>query len=400
MVASLVRVFGSEHIELAEDVVQESLLRALRIWPFRGIPAEPEAWLMRVARNRALDLLRRDQAFREREAAIAAARSLGVDDEPGRPPDELTDDQLRLMFTCCHPSLAATARVALTLKTVCGFGLSEIARAFLVAEDAIAQRLVRARRDIRDRGIPLGLGGAEDVAARLPSVLEAVYLLFNEGYAAHEGDALLRRDLIEEALRLGALLLREESTRLPEVHALMALMLFQASRSAARVDPAGEILLLEEQDRRSWDRRMIGRAFHELELAMRGDELTRFHLEAGIASCHALPRTWQDTDWRRVLDYYDLLLEIRPDPVVALNRAVALALAEGLERGLEALDGLAREPILRSYYLLPAARAELLRRAGRFAAAAAAFRQALALRASEPERRLLERRLADCERDR
>ncbi len=397
MVATLTRIFGPAHLDLAEDVVQEALVKALRQWPFHGVPDHPAAWLVQVAKNRALDALRRDAALREKEAELRRWAEQTPANDAVADVDEIRDDQLRLMFMCCHEALPREARIALTLKTLGGFGVAEIARAFLVAEPAVAQRLVRAKRKIQEDKIPFTVpSGAADLPRRLDSVLEVLYLMFNEGYSAHQGENLVRRELVQEAMRLTGLLLEQAATRCPRVHALFALMLFQAARVPARVDEAGDLLLLADQDRSLWDRAMIQRGFAHLRQGGRGDELTEYHLQAGIASCHAMAESWQTTDWRQILSYYDMLLAISPSPVVCLNRAVAVAEVDGPLAGLDALGAIQNHPQLQSYYLLPATRGEFHRQAGDCRAAAACFRQALSLACSEPERRFLQAKLRSC----
>ena len=399
LVATLARIFGPDNIELAEDVTQEALLAALERWPYHGVPDDPYAWLARVAKNFALDRLRRDASLRSKEHVVRAwvEESLAASAGPTTRADDeaISDDQLALIFACCHPALAPDARVALTLKTVCGFSVTEIARAFLGEESAIAQRLVRAKNKLRDERVPLEIPAAGELAGRLGSVLEVIYLVFNEGFCAHRGAELVRRDLVIEALRLAAGLLREPATATPTAHALFALMAFQAARCDARTDHDGSILLLADQDRSRWDRGLIARGFEHLRLAARGDELTPLHLEAGIASCHAAAARWADTDWTQILSLYDLLVARTASPVVALNRAIALSLVEGAGEGLRALDEIPRAS-LDGYYLLPAARGELLQRLGRSREAALELERALQLPCSEPERRLIAAKLADC----
>lgn len=395
MVATLTRIFGPARLELAEDVVQEALLKALRVWPFQGVPENPTAWLIQVAKNRALDHLRRDASLREKETELRrwaeqAPQAAEADDEP------FADDQLRLMFKCCQEALPRESRVALTLKTLGGFGVAEIARAFLTAETTIAQRLVRAKHKLREDNLPLRLPRPEELPRRLDSVLEVLYLLFNEGYAAHQGENLLRQELVHEGLRLTGLLLRQPASALPRVHALYALMLFQAARLPARVDRDGNLLLLADQDRTLWDRAMIQRGFHHLRLAGGGDEVTEYHVQAGIASCHALAPNWDATDWSQILLYYDLLRALNPSPVVLLNRAVAVAQVHGAEEALREVDKVERHPQLDSYYLLPATRGELLRRLGDLPRAAECFQRAVELAGSEPERRFLLEKCRAC----
>ncbi len=394
MVAALTASFGPTHLDLAEEVVQEALLQALRRWAFHGVPEKPGAWLYRVARNLALDRLRRDATWREKAPAVLASLATETAPEEVALPGEITDDQLRLIFLACHPAIPRDGRVALTLKTVAGFSVREIARAFLTREATVAQRLVRAQRLIRERGLPFEMPPPGELGTRLEAALEVLYLLFNEGYGAHGGDELVRSELCAEALRLASELARLPATDRPEVHALLALMLFQASRLPARVNRAGNLVRLAEQDRALWDRELLRRAFAHFARAAAGDRLTGYHLQAAIAAQHAAAARAEDTDWAAILDLYDQLLALNPSPVVALNRAVALAEVEGPRAGLAALEEVADHPSLAGYYLLPATRADLLARLGEAKAAAESYRQALACPCSEPERRFLLRRLA------
>lgn len=381
MVAGLTRIFGPAHLDLAEDVVQEALLQALRTWPFRGVPDNPAGWLVQVAKNRALDALRRNASLAGKEEAIrtwAAAR---------HQEETQMDDQLRLIFICCQSAVPAEARVALTLKTVGGFGVPEIARAFLAKEATVAQRLVRAKHRLRQARPPFEVPPPRELPAALDSVLEVLYAMFNEGYSTHRGEELVRRDVCHEAIRLARLVTRHPALDTPKAHALAALLHLQGARLAARVDSEGNLLLLSEQDRSTWDRGMIAAGFHHLDRSARGDELSVYHLEAGIAAGHI----GEETDWREILRLYDLLLELKPSPVVALNRAVALAMVEGPEAGLAALA-----PIrLDDYYLLPATEGELQARAGHPHRAAEAFYRALEMTCPDPVRRRLNERLRE-----
>ena len=395
MVAALTRSFGPAHLDLAEEVVQEALIQALKRWPFHGVPDNPGGWLYRVARNQALDRLRRDATFHGKEAEIRATLDAESKPEEAHLEGELTDDQLRLIFLCCHPELPRDARVALSLKTVCAFSVPEIARAFLAHKGTIAQRLVRAQRRIREQRIPFEVPSPGELPSRLDAVLELLYLMFNEGYGAHDGDALVRGDLASEALRLTGHLARLPATDRPTVHALASLLHFQASRLPARVDGDGNPVLLQEQDRALWDRSLIARAFAHLERAAAGDELSEYHVQAAIAAQHAAASSVDETDWQVILGLYDQLLVLNPSPIVALNRAVALARTRGPEAGLAALAEIKDDPAVESYYLLPATRGELLAQAGRRDAAADGYRQALACPCSEPERRFLLAKLAD-----
>lgn len=400
MVSTLTRILGPSNLDLAEDVVQEALLKALRQWPFSGIPDNPSAWLVQVAKNQALDVLRRGSSFRDKEPAIEKwFQQFQSEDERSGPAfeDELADDQLRMMFACCHPSILPEGRLALTLKTVGGFGVSEIARAFLSEKGTVAQRIVRAKRKLREEDVPFGIPGPAEIPERLDSVLKVLYLMFNEGYSAHQGENLIRYDLVGEAMRLCSLVASRPATKLPKVRALLALMLLQAARLPGRVDPSdGSLLLLPDQDRARWDRALIDRGLYELSHAADGSELTEYHLQAGIAACHAVAPTYESTEWPKILSLYDSLLELAPSPVVALNRAVAVSMIHGPEAGLDALSGLERDPFLGRYYLFSATRAELYLQKGDLERAETSFRQALELPSTGPEQRFLERRLASC----
>lgn len=399
MVSLLTRVFGPEHLDLAEDVVQEALLQALRSWPFRGVPDNPSAWLFQVARNRAVDVVRRGGFLAGKEEEVRAwveARTPAV----GPPSEEeVVDDQLRMIFICCQTAVPREARVALTLKTVGGFGVPEIARAFLAKEATIAQRLVRAKRKIQEAKPPFAVPPPAELPSALDSVLEALYLMFNEGYSTHQGEELVRRDVCLEAIRLARLVADHPRLDRPKAHALASLLLFQGARLAARIDTAGNPLLLAEQDRGLWDREMIFEGMRHLDRSARGDEMTDYHLEAGIAACHATAPTWDETDWPQILDLYDELLARKPSPVVALNRAVAVAELEGPEAGLDALDAVRHHPALAAYYPLPAVEAELAERAGDLPRAAASYRRGLELPCPEPVRRRMQEKLRQIEGD-
>ncbi len=399
VVATLTRAFGPRHLDLVEDVVQETLIKALRQWPHHGVPDRPDAWLFQVARNQALDLLRRERALRDKRESIArelAQRSYSGDVSEEALASTLEDDQLRMMFTCCHPALSREAQVALTLKTLGGFGVPEIARAFLARESTIAQRLVRAKRTLRDRAVAFGVPDPANLSARLDAVLEVLYLLFNEGYSASLGEDLVRADLCAEAIRLALIVVHHPTGDVPRAHALLALMLLQAARLPARTDPAGDLLTLEEQDRTRWDRAMIAAGLEELARSAAGDEMTPYHIQAAIAACHALAPAYEATDWGRILAQYDELLAMLPaSPVVLLNRAVALAMVRGPRAGLHALAELGAQPGMRAYHLLHATSAELWSRLGNHEAARAEYERALALAPTEPERRFLRRKLGE-----
>jgi len=407
MVAHLTRLLGPEHLDLAEEVVQEALLKALQNWPYSGVPENPAGWLFQVARNAALDAVRHRTLVSKKTAELAAlgemeahsvfacSRGLGV---PGDADfeEQLRDDELRMVLMCCHPALSRDARVALSLKTVGGFSAREIARAFLCEEAAIAQRVVRAKRQMREDGIGLELPHGKELAQRLDSALEAIYLMFNEGYAAQSGPELFRKDLCDEALRL-AKLLADSSVSTPQTHALVALLAFQAARLPARVDSRGEMILLEDQDRSLWDMKLLALGFQHFGCCAEGPEISPYHLQAAIAAVHAGAATEADTDWEKMLELYDQLMEVGPSPVVALNRAVVVAKVNGTAQGLGELHSLAEEKSLRNYYLLPAAQASLLLEMGNREEAARFFREALKRPCSEPEKRLLVRRWSECE---
>lgn len=393
MVAILTRIFGVENLQLAEDVVQDTLLQALQQWSYRGVPENPGGWLMQVAKNRALDILRRQTNYRhkletmaDRERAVEIAFAL--EDVGG-------DDQLTMMFIGCHPALPAEAQIALLLKTVGGFGVSEIARAFVIPEATIAQRIVRAKRKIREQGLTFELPPREQLSARLDAVMMVLYLIFNEGYNTSQGDTLIRQDLCTEAVRLCSILAEHPLGQTPKVHALMALMLLQASRLPARVDETGDLLLLPEQDRSLWDKRAIAHGITHLGEAASGDELSEYHLQASIAACHAVAASYETTDWQSILSDYNQLVRINPSPVFALNRAVALAMVQGWQTGINALKAIQN---LDHYYLLPATFGALYARAGQPDVAAEHYRSALSLTTSPVEQRFLTRQITRLQR--
>lgn len=393
MVSTLTRVFGPEHLSLAEEVVQEALIAALQQWGMHGVPENPRGWLFRVARNRALDQLRRDAKKVELLESALEARTT-----PALFAHELRDDQLRMMLMCCHPAIPRESRVALTLKTVGGFSVDEIARAFLTKKEAIAQRIVRAKRLIRDERIPIEMPSRLELPERLDSLLEVIYLLFNEGYSAHTGDDLVRSDLCAEAIRLEREIAAHPATDVPEAHALLALMLLQAARLPARIDAAGELSTLAEQDRALWNHAMIADGMRELGQSAEGERLTAYHIEAAIASCHAVAESFDDTDWDAIVAHYDLLLELKPTPVVALNRAVAAAMADGPAAAISAVEEIASHASLQNYLPLPATLGELCLRLGDRRRAAEYFTRALELPSTMPEKKFLLRKLEACGR--
>jgi RNA polymerase sigma-70 factor (ECF subfamily) len=391
VLATLIRLLGD--FDLAEEAVQDAFVAALEQWPAEGIPAHPRAWLVSTARHKAVDRLRRRLRFQEKQKDLERLVALEEQLRGPEPPEStVADDRLRLLFTCCHPALAIEAQIALTLRTLCGLSTEEIARAFLLPVPTMAQRLVRAKQKIRAAGIPYQIPPDDLLPERLEGVLRTVYLVFNEGYAATSGDTLMRRELCAEAIRLGRVLCELLATSSP-ARALLALMLLHDSRRDARLSAAGEIVLLEDQDRSRWDHTQIHEGLILLQEALQTGDLSEYALQAAIAGLHARAARAADTDWRQIAQFYGLLLSLHPSPVVELNRAVAVAMAEGPEHGLRLIDELEARGELSHYHLLPAARADLLRRLGRWTEAARAYRHALALVTNGAERRFLEQRL-------
>lgn len=389
---TLIRLLGD--FALAEDALQEAFQAAVEQWPREGTPPVPRAWIIQTAKYRAIDRIRRGQRFQQKVALLEQALE-GLSASLESPP-VIADDQLRLLYTCCHPALASDAQVALTLRTLCGLTTEEIARAFFVPTPTMAQRIVRAQRKIRDAGIPYEVPEISQLPERTRTVLASIYLMFNEGYSATGGDTLLRVDLCQEAIRLGRIVVALLSAALrAEAIAMLSLMVTHHARRFARVAPDGSMVLLDQQDRSLWrrDEAEEGAALlHQaLSLGARGP----YAIQAAIAALHIQAPTPSETDWAQIVGLYDRLLAIDPSPIVALNRAAAVAMAEGAERGLAQIDDLAARGVLRGYHLLPASQADLLRRLGRFEEAACAYREALSLTRNEAERRFLEARLLE-----
>ncbi|MGI8908492.1 MAG: RNA polymerase sigma factor [Candidatus Sumerlaeaceae bacterium] len=399
MVSALTRIFGFENLSLAEDVVQEALLRALKTWPFYGVPQNPAAWIMQVSKNLAMDVVRREKTFRDKEADIGALKVSA--DSAGETEvhlaREFTDDRLRMMFVCCHPVVPSEAQIALALKTLCGFSVGEIARAFLTNEAAVAKRLTRAKQKIREARIPFEIPGAAELEDRLDTVLQTLYLLFNEGYKASIGDTLVREELCKEAIRMVSLLVEHPSGNQPRTHALLALMLFGTARLPSRTDADGNLLRLKEQDRTLWDASVIARGMYHLAMSASGNDLSVYHLEAAIAAAHCSALTYESTDWNHIVALYDMLTHLDDSVIVALNRAIAVAQMQGARSGLDALASIGNQEKLNAYYLYHAAKAEFEMQLQQTDSAAKHLRKALELTQIHSEQIFLRSRLRLCE---
>jgi RNA polymerase sigma-70 factor (ECF subfamily) len=393
IVATLIGLIGD--FDVAEESAQEAFAAAVDQWPVSGVPEFPRAWIIQTARHKAIDRIRRNARFEEKVEAYANSGLLRTIETPEYDSNEIPDDRLRLIFTCCHPALALEAQVALTLRTLCGLETDEIARSFLVPSATMAQRLVRAKRKIRDAGIPYSVPETTEMSARIEAVLTVIYLVFNEGYAATRVGPLVRTDLCAEAIRLGRLVRLLMMPQPPaEVTGLIALMLLHDARRDARVDEAGDIIVLGEQNRSLWDHGQIAEALPLVSDALRGGP-GPFALQAAIAAVHCQAARAEETDWPQIVRLYDLLERVQPSPIVSLNRAVAVAMAEGAQSGLDLIDQLAASEDLSNYHLLHAAHADLLRRLGSTVESAKSYQRALALVTNDAERRFLERRLAE-----
>jgi RNA polymerase sigma-70 factor (ECF subfamily) len=392
--ATLVRLLGD--FDLAEEALHDAFASAVEQWPKQGVPANPRAWLVSAGRFKAIDAMRRTARFDASLGALAQRLGTEAPDEVANLDDEaIEDDRLRLIFTCCHPALPAEARVALTLREVCGLTTEEIARAFLATPPTIAQRIVRAKAKIKSAGIPYQVPSRADLPERLETVLQIIYLVFNEGYSASSGSAVTRGDLSEEAIRLGKLVFQLLPEPEAEVMGLVALMLLQESRRAARTSPSGELILLEKQDRSLWNRDHIAEGIQLVQQALATNRFGSYTLQAAIAAVHAEAATAAQTDWAQIASLYGVLTRIQPSPIVELNRAVAVAMSEGPQAGLSLIDEILERGELTDYHLAHSARADLCRRLGRKSEARQAYEKALSLAQQEPERRFLEGRLAE-----
>ena len=399
ILATLIRLVGD--FDLAEEAMHEAFAAALNVWPRSGVPGKPRPWLISTARFKAIDTLRRrarfdasqDELVLHLEAQLSSLQKSNPasSSEEDHLDDALEDDRLRLIFTCCHPSLAAEARVALTLREVCGLTTEEIAKAFLISPRTLAQRIVRAKAKIRETQIPYEVPAPQELTERLGAVLQVVYLVFNEGYSAAAGAEVTRAELTSEAIRLGRLLAELQPE--PEVTGLLSLMLLQESRRAARTSPAGELILLEHQDRSLWNREQIAEGLILLDQALKSRRFGSYTLQAAIAAVHAEAESVAETDWRKIVVLYDQLIQIQPSPVVQLNRAVAIAMCDGPEAGLALIDAVLEHGELANYYLAHSARADMYRRLGRTTEARASYEKALALTQQEPERQFLQERI-------
>lgn len=397
MLAVLTKLFGLNQVEIAEDIVQETLLSALQSWKLKGLPDDPRAWLYRSAKNRTIDYLRRERNFHERIAPAIQAKE--ADPATSRWLDacfldhEIEDAQLRMMFAACHPAIPLEAQLALILRTLCGLSTEEIAAAFLISSDSIGKRLYRAKEKIRQENLSLEVPHGSEITMRLDAVLHAIYLLFNEGYKSASDDTVVRRELCAEAIRLGALLARHPLGDAPKTHALLALMCFHAARLDTRLTPEGEIVLLEFQDRGRWDRQLIALAYHHFSASSQGSDISPYHLEAAIASYHAAAPSFEQTNWQAIFYCYNLLYKLQASPIVELNRAIAKGYAEGPAAGLEALLKIQG---MNQHYLWHTAQGDFLLKKGMPKAAHEAYQKALALVALPAERKVIQEKIQHC----
>ncbi len=393
LVSVLTKIFGPHNLELAEDVVQDTLLKALERWKYHGVPDNPSAWLFTTARNKALDVLRRDKYHKEFAAEISPLLKSEYSVRPTLEnlvtEDQIEDEQLRMMFVCCHPSVSEEAQVALILKTLCGFSVGEIAKAFITSEETITKRLYRAREQFREKKVEFELPSPSDLQTRIENVLTAVYLIFNEGYSSSYHDSLVREDLVEEALRLCKMLTDHPLTNQPESRALLALMCFQSARIPARVNKDGNLVQLKDQDRNLWSKEMIALGIKFLESASVGDKISSYHLEAAIAHEHCIARSYSETDWKKILRLYDWLLETKPDALVALNRLIVFGEVNGPAAALKEIEKLPNLERVQGYYLYPAVLGEWHAQLGQHDDAKKYFERAMELTHSATEKQLL-----------
>lgn len=394
MVAVLTRIFGTHNLELAEDVVQETLISALEQWKLRGIPENPESWLFIVAKNKALNLIKKQRhrvAFASEETTLLLSSGYTAESTFERLADEelIKDDQLRMMFACCHPGISEENQITLILKTLCGFSTAEIAKAFLTSEDTISKRLYRTKEFFRENNVGFEIPSAGEIGERVVTVLNAIYLLFNEGYNSTHAERLIRKELMEEAVILCKLLADNDSTQLPEVNALMALMCFHAARSEGRLSPEGEIILLAEQDRGTWNHALIREGMMYFDQAASGDSVSPYHLEAAVAFEHCTAKNFEATNWKHILSYYEMLYQLSPSAVTGLNKAVAVLQVHGPVKALESLEALKEKNKLISYYLYYSLLGEIHSRLNNKSEARSQFEKALKLTTSEPEKRML-----------
>ncbi len=397
LVSVLTKLFGPQNLQLAEDVVQDTLLKALNTWKINGLPENPSAWLFTAARNKAIDVLRQQKTHHQYEKAVTPLLQSGYTVSPTVKgivnTSHIDDDQLKMMFVCCHPELSPDGQVAVILKTLCGFSVAEIAKAFLTNYDTIEKRLYRTRQSLKEKEVSFELPPKEELEKRLENVLTAIYLLFNEGYNSTSHNDLIRQDLQQEAIRLCELICRSKLLNNGSAHALLSLMLFTASRTKARLDEKGNILLLKEQDRNKWDRELISRAVDHLERSAVAKNMSRYHIEAGIALEHAKAASYETTNWQYILHYYDVLYKLYPTPVIALNRAVVIAEIYGPQKAIVAIEAIENIAVLRKYYLLPATLGELYSRLQQKEKALSFLQEALQLTQSAAEKKLLQQKI-------
>ncbi|PWT95250.1 MAG: hypothetical protein C5B52_18200 [Bacteroidetes bacterium] len=397
LISTLTKIFGPHNLELAEDVVQDTLLKAMNTWKFNGIPDNPGAWLFKVAKNSALDVIRKSKRQQEYASNISnllkSEYTLSPTLNEIMGANTIEDDLLRMIFTCCHPALSKDSQVTLILKTLCGFSVNEISRAFITSTDTIEKRLYRARQQLRELKIDFEIPVGPEVSARLESVLTTIYLLFNEGYHSTKHIELVRKDMLQEALRLSSLVCSHPSTALPQSFALHALLHLNGARVGSRLDSKGNILVLKNQDRNLWDREMIRLGLYYLNASAEGEQISRYHLEAAIAAEHVMAPTYEQTNWENIIRFYDLLIEMHPSPVIELNRAIAISELHGAESGIREIENIRDLPLLKNYYLLPATLGELCQRMNDNEQARKYFSQAMHLTNSPSEKKFLDGKL-------